>query len=220
MSLLDGQRLSLYYDKKRRQFDPLQQRLAHEHLLVDRLCSQHDGISYKLLRQEELPPRDYRVTFTGLTSIVGIDLDQLPLFEDLHVLEIHLTPGFPLEPPVCYMCTPTWHPNIQSDPGPFQGRICGNTEGFGAFYSLDELILRIGSMLSFQTYHAEMTDPFPEDEDVARWVREYGEPLGIVAQGRGIVPDWTPSADWRNKVVPEKKLRITMAPAVARTPKG
>lgn len=211
--MLDGQRLSLYYDKERRQYDPLQQRLVHEHLLVDALCASRNDIDYKLLRQEELPPRDYRVTFTGLTSIVGIDKDQLPIFEDMHVLEIHLTPGFPLEPPVCYMCTPTWHPNIQSDPGPFQGRICGNTEGFGAYYSLDELILRIGSMLAYQNYHADMTDPFPEDEDVARWVREIAEPLEIVAQGVGVAPNWTPPSNWRDLVVPEKKLRISLVSA-------
>lgn len=210
MSKLDRQRFDLYYEEKRGTYDPLQRRLAHEHLLVESLCEEHEGIDYKLLRPEQLPPLDYRITFKNLSSIVGIDDDQLPKFDDVHVLEIRMTNGYPIEPPVCYMCTDVWHPNIQSDPGPFQGRICGNTEGFGAYYSLDELILRIRAMLAYEAYHAEMSDPFPEDEDVARWVREVGEPLGIVKQGRGVLQGWTPPSNWKEMVRPEKKMRISM----------
>lgn len=210
MSQLETQRLADYYNEKRRQFDPLQQRFAHEHLLVDQLCSENDDISYKLIHEDQLPPLDYRVTFDGLRSIVSIDEDQLPVFGNDHMLEIRMTPGYPMEPPVCYMISPVWHPNIQSEPGPFEGRICGNTEGFGAYYSLDELILRIKSMLAFETYHAEMTDPYPEDENVARWVREYGEPLGIMAQGAGLAPNWEAPENWQSLVTHEQKIRISM----------
>ena len=210
MSKLNPQPLSVLYADKRPTYDPLQQRLAYEHVRVDSLCGDHEDISYKLLDPERLPPLDYRITFQDLKSIIGIDQDQFPVYGYTHVLEIRLTHGFPLEPPVCYMCTPTWHPNIQSEEGPFQGRICGNTEAFGSFYSLDELILRIRSMLSFENYHAEMSDPFPEDEDVARWVREVAEPLGMFAPEVGLTPDWSPPANWRELIVPEKKIRISM----------
>lgn len=210
MSQLETHRLADLYQEKLRQYDPLQQRLAHEHLLVDRLCSENEDISYKLIHPDQLPPLDYRITFKGLRSIVSIDQDQLPVFGGDHMLEIRMTTGYPMEPPVCYMLSPVWHPNIQSEEGPFQGRICGNTEGFGAYYSLDELILRIRAMLAYETYHAEMNDPYPEDENVARWVREYGEPLGIMAQGVGISPNWEPPKNWQSMVAHEKKIRISM----------
>lgn len=210
MSKLDSRRLSSFYLEKRSSYDPLQQRLAHEHVQVDNLCAEHDDISYKLLDPHRLPPFEYRVTFQNLKSIIGIDDRQFPVYGHTHVLELKLTPGFPLTPPVCYMCTPTWHPNIQSEAGPFQGRICGNTEAFGAFYSLDELILRVRSMLAYENYHATMTDPFPEDEDVARWVREIGEPLGMFKMELGLTPDWTPPENWQSLIVPEKKIRISM----------
>ena len=210
MSQLETNRLSVFYDAKRGQYDPLQQRLAHEHLLVDELCAEHDDIGYKLIHSDQMPPLDYQVTFTGLKSIVGIDKDQLPLYGENHMLEIRMTPGYPMEPPVCYMISKVWHPNIQSEAGPFEGRICGNTEGFGSFYSLDQLILRIRAMLAWETYHAEMTDPYPEDENVARWVREYAEPLGIVSQGLGIDHEWTLPANWKSLVTHEKKIRISM----------
>ncbi len=210
MSQLETNPLAHLYEEQRRQFDPLQQRLAHEHLLVDRLCSEYDDISYKLIHPDQLPPLDYRVSFYGLRSIASIDENQLPVFGEDHMFEIRMTPGYPMEPPVCYMISSVWHPNIQSEEGPFQGRICGNTEGFGAYYSLDELILRIRAMLAYETYHAEMKDPYPEDENVARWVREYGEPLGIVSQGVGIYPNWEAPSNWQSLVAQEKKIRISM----------
>ena len=172
MSQLDLQGIEAYYEKVGKQLDPMDQRLAREHILVDALCQSHEGIEYKLPFPEILPPRDYRLTFKHLSTIVRVDSDQLPVFGDTHVLEIHLPAGFPAEAPICYMVSETWHPNIQSDEGPYQGRICGNTEGFGAHFSLDDLILRIERMLKYEIYHAELRFPYPEDETVARWVRD------------------------------------------------
>ena len=208
MSHLDIQGLRLFYEQERNAFDPLERRLAHEHLLVAELCEQHDGIHYKVTGTGELPPRDYRITFTGLESIVAVDEDMLPIFGSTHVLEIHLPTGFPVAPPLCYMVTATWHPNIQSEEGPYQGRICGNTEGFGAYYSLDKLILRIQAMLGYEMYHAKLRFPYPEDENVARWVREYGEPLGIVRPGLGLKWDQSIPADWRKLVRRESRMKI------------
>ena len=210
MSRSDVASLALFYEERRPGFNPLQHRLANEHLLVEELSHSHVGIDYELINDTEFPPMAYRVSFKGLKSIVGIDQDQLPLFGSSHLLDIRLSADFPLEPPVCYMLTRTWHPNIQSDPGPFQGRICGNTEGFGAFYSLDRLILRIRSMLAWKSYHAEMRDPYPEDEDVARWVREVAEPLGVVAQDSGITPGWVLPTNWKELIVQESKIKISL----------
>lgn len=206
----DQQGWRLYYEKSGSRYDPLERRFMHEHLQVASLCEQDTDISYKLVQAETLPPRDYRIVFRNLRSIVSIDHEQLPVFGMDHVLEIHLPAGYPLETPIAYMVTPIWHPNIQSEPGPYQGRICGNTEGFGAFYSLDQLILRIKSMLLYESYHAEVRFPYPEDEHVARWVREYGEPLGILKAGVGIADPFVLPANWQNSIAKEQRVRIRL----------
>lgn len=210
MLRLDQQDVAAYYAQVGKQLDPLELRLAREHMLVDALCQGHAGIGYKLPFPDALPPRDYRITFTGLSSIVRVDAEMLPVFGDRHVLEIHLPSGFPAEAPICYMASEIWHPNIQADEGPYQGRICGNTEGFGAYYSLDDLILRIEAMLKYEIYHAELRFPYPEDENVARWVREYAEPLGIVKPGIGLIPDGAMPDNWNLYVRKEQKKLIRM----------
>lgn len=210
MLQLETNRLTAHYEQVSRQYDPLQRRLAHEHLLVAELCSVSKDIQFQLIDEEILPPMAYRITFENLRSIVSIDKKQLPVFGEQHMMEIRLTSGYPLEPPVCYMISQIWHPNIQSSPGPFQGRICGNTEGFGAFFSLDDLVLRVQSMLAYETYHSEMVEPYPEDEDVARWVREVGEPLEIMAKDRGLAADWELPQNWLERITTEEKIRISM----------
>jgi len=210
MLQLETNRLTAHYEQMSRQYDPLQRRLAHEHLLVAGLCDASKDIRFQLIEEDVMPPMGYRITFEDLNSIVSIDADQLPVFGKQHMMEIRLTPGYPLEPPVCYMVSQIWHPNIQSSPGPFQGRICGNTEGFGAYFSLDDLILRVQSMLAYETYHAEMVEPYPEDEDVARWIREIGEPLEIMAKDLGLASEWKPPYNWRQKINTEEKIRISM----------
>lgn len=211
MSHFDEAGIAAYYEKVGKQLDPMDQRLAREHVLVDELCAHHAGIQYKLPFPEKLPPRDYRITFTALESIVAVDSDMLPIFGDTHVMEIHLPAGYPAEAPICYMVSPIWHPNIQADEGPYQGRICGNTEGFGSHFSLDDLILRIEQMLKYEIYHAELRFPYPEDENVARWIREYAEPLGIVSPGRGLIPHGAMPENWRKHIKPEQKMRIRMS---------
>ena len=213
MSQLDYQGWKAYYDDLGKHLDPMEQRLAQEHLNVAALCEAQEGFSYKLTNPNDLPPRDYRVTFQGLKSIVAVDNDMLPVFGDTHILEMHLGTSYPVDAPVCYMATDIWHPNIQADEGPYQGRICGNTEGFGAFFSLDDLILRIAAMLKYESYHAELTYPYPEDENVARWIREYAEPLGIVKPSVGLIPEGAMPENWQRFVKQEQKLRIKLASA-------
>jgi hypothetical protein len=210
MASLDQQSIVAYYEQVGKQLDPLERRLAREHMLVDALCANHEGIHYKCIFPDQLPPRDYRITFSNLSTIVNVDQDMLPIFGDTHILEIHLPASFPTEAPVCYMVSEAWHPNIQSEQGLYQGRICGNTEGFGSHFSLDDLILRIESMLRYEIYHAELKFPYPEDENVARWVREYAEPLGIVKPGIGLIANGAMPNNWRNHVKQEQKIHIRM----------
>ncbi len=210
MAQLDSPDFAAYYEKVGRQLDPLEKRLAREHLLVEALCQNHPGIQYKLIHPNQLPPRDYRITFTGLSTIVRVDQDMLPVFAETHIMELHLPSGFPAEAPVCYMVSEVWHPNIQSEEGLYYGRICGNTEGFGSQFSLDDLILRVEGMLKYEIYHAQLRFPYPEDENVARWVREYAEPLGIVKPGIGLIAHGAMPENWRTNIKQEQKTRIIM----------
>ena len=50
----------------------------------------------------------------------------------------------------------------------------------GVLASIKDLVLRVERYLKYQMYHAQNTYPYPEDQSVAEWVREEGEPNGWV----------------------------------------
>ncbi len=50
----------------------------------------------------------------------------------------------------------------------------------GVLASLKELVLRVEMYLKYKMYHAENIYPYPEDQNVAEWVREEAEPNGWV----------------------------------------
>ena len=54
----------------------------------------------------------------------------------------------------------------------------------GVLASLKDLVLRVEQYLKYQLYHAQNTYPYPEDQNVAEWVREEGEPNGWVRFGQ------------------------------------
>ena len=176
-----------FYISKWKRFNQMEQRLAKEHLLMEEYSIVHSNVHIEPLDEDELPPTAYKVKFKKLKSIVGIGEDESPRYGYDHVMEIKIPLGYPINPAICYITTDIWHPNIQCEEGPFKGRICGNTEGFGAHFSLDELIDRVRDILSYKIYHAEYTYPYPEDETVARWVKKYAEPRGIVSKGVGLI---------------------------------
>lgn len=186
------QELKEYYRSVKPDFNPMDLRLAKEHLAVERLALKYDHIQVELPDEEYLPPRVFRLILDPVPGIVGIREDKSPIYGNRHVLEIKIPANYPIEAPVCRMATDIWHPNIQSEDGPMKGRICGNTEGFGAFYSLDRMVVRICEMISYKRYLSEFKFPYPEDETVARWVQRYAEPRGIVKKGVGILTGEVP----------------------------
>jgi|GEM_PF-2056452 hypothetical protein len=205
---LDGKGWRSHYDEIGGRFDPLDRRLMHEHLLLIDLMESDDDLDCGVIEAETIPPRAYRIVFRNLPTFVNIQPDQSPVLASEHVMELHLPVGYPIDAPVCYMVSAAWHPNIQHETGPYQGRICGNTEGFGSFFSLDDLVLRVRSMLRYETYHAEMRFPYPEDEHVARWVREVAEPMGWVKAGRGIsLPIEWPQG-WQSMLKTENRMKV------------
>lgn len=184
----DASKWEAYYQSRWKRLDPMEQRLAREHVSLISLTERDVNLRFEILSRRNVLPREFRVFFSRCESIIGVRKDQRPVFGDEHVLEVLIPTRFPVEAPLCYVRSPIWHPNIQCQPGPFQGRICGNNDRFGSLFSLDQLILRVRSILSYKVYHAEHSYPYPEDPMVAKWVRLYGEPAGIVAKGKGILP--------------------------------
>jgi len=165
--------------------NPRKKRLAQEHMGLDKICKNMNHISYEL-GARKFPPDTYLVHYNVL-SIQGIDKNQNPIYGNKHTVEIKIPLNYPMEAVQCYMKTPIWHPNIKSK-GVHKGRICSNTKRFGKNYNIGLLVQRIGEILAYQNYHAINTPPFPEDETVARWVREYAEPKGFINPEKGLIP--------------------------------
>ena len=70
-----------------------------------------------------------------------------------------------------------WHPNIRFF-GNFAGRVCINMAD--TYTSLLWGVERVASYLRYETYHALLEPPYPEDLQVAAWVIRQGEPKGWV----------------------------------------
>jgi ubiquitin-protein ligase len=192
--------------------NPRENRLAKEHQLVDDFCKQSNLIGYEGFKRKGGMPPDRYLFHYKLRSIVGINDDQSPIYGDKHIAEIIISPEFPLGgQPACKMKTPVWHPNIKFD-GRFAGKICINAESLGSWHTLDMLAERIGEMLQYKNYHAEHTEPYPEDARVAEWVRTYAEPRGIVNKAKKVYTDDRPlleaSEEWLNSR--KKKVQITL----------
>lgn len=176
------------YNKLR---DPRDKRLAREHELIDELCGRSSKISYEIVKQVPgFPPEGYKIIYRDIRSIVGTNPDDSPVYRTHHEAEIIFPPAYPGADgaPRCRMLTDTWHPNIRSKE-PAKGRICINSKALGAWHTLDMLTMRIGQMLQYRNYHALDEDPWPEDAEVARWVREYAEPHGVVDKAKKIYTD-------------------------------
>lgn len=171
--------------------DPRDIRLAKDHEKLDELCRCSTKISYEILKQPPgLPPSEYKIIFRNVKSITGIKSDGSPKYGLLHELKLSFPPAYPGAEgaPKCVMLTDIWHPNIRSKE-PAKGRVCINSKDLGAWHTLELLVMRLGAMLQYKNYHALDEDPWPEDADVARWVRETAEPRGIVDKKKGIYVD-------------------------------
>ena len=193
--------------------NPRDNRLALEHQLLRALCNQSEVISYTAVeRKGALPPEKYLISYK-LKSIISIDNDQNPVFGYNHQAVITIPPEFPLGgQPICYMKTSLWHPNIKYS-GHYAGRICINAQALGHWHTLDMLVLRIGQMLQYKNYHAINIQPYPEDAEVARWVREYAEPNDIVNREKRIFIDDTPLINPEDTSKPEdirSKIKLSI----------
>ena len=166
-------------------------RLWKEWKELDTLCSKRKetaanprqpSISY-IIRKKNIMglPTEYEIWYR-VRSIIGVQdtkPPREPIFGNLHKMSIILPNNYPSADgnPIFSFITDIWHPNIRNS-GSFKGKVCLTIKEMGVLASIKDLVLRVERYLKYQLYHAQNTYPYPEDQNVAEWVREEGEPNG------------------------------------------
>ena len=172
-------------------------RLWKEWKELDTLCAKRKAssvnprqpsLSYIIRRKNVMGlPTEYEIWYR-VKSIVGVKgntIPREPIFGYLHKMSIVLPNNYPSADgnPIFTFRTDIWHPNIRYS-GSFKGHVCLTIKEMGVLASLKDLVLRVEQYLKYQLYHAQNTYPYPEDQNVAEWVREEGEPNGWVRFGQ------------------------------------
>ena len=186
---------------------PRMRRLRADQLLMQELDSRSDLISVRsITARPNLPAERYVVTFK-CKSIVDVDRQGNPKFDNHHQVEIYLHNQYPQRWPGMKWLTPIWHPNINH----LNGSVCIDAAWWTASRSLDRLVVMLGEMLQWKNFHDDPTKPpFPWDPEAARWSREY----------RKKHPNAFP-VDHRELLRPERvKMRQATGAAPAKAPQG
>src|SRR5207237_6360069 len=113
-----------------------------------------------------MPTEIYRFTYNlrGLYVSPGGEI----LERDVHLLEVNLTLGYPRRAPQCRMLTPVFHPNFDDS------MVCIG-DFWAASEGLDDLIIRIGRMISYQEYNTKS----PLNGLAAKWAAQNSHLLPI-----------------------------------------
>jgi ubiquitin-protein ligase len=106
-----------------------------------------------------LPPEIYR--FQYLLRGLYVAADGAILERNEHLLEVNLSLGYPRRAPQCRMLTPVFHPNFDDS------SVCIG-DFWAASESLDDLIVRIGRMISYQEYNTKS----PLNGLAAKWAAQ------------------------------------------------
>lgn len=116
-----------------------------------------------------LPPELYRFQY----SLRGLYVapDGAILERDEHLLEVNLSLGYPRRAPQCRMLTPVFHPNFD-DASVCVGDFWAASEG------LDDLVVRIGRMISYQEYNTKS----PLNGLAAKWAAQNAHLLPVDPQ--------------------------------------
>jgi len=132
-----------------------------------------------------IPPEIYRFTYNIRGLYVAPDGNILE--RNIHVLEVNLSLGYPRRAPQCRMLTPVFHPNFDD------AMVCIG-DFWAASEGLDDLVIRIGRMISYQEYNTKS----PLNGLAAKWA----------AQNTGLLP-----IDTRSIAPPSSGSEKTEAPA-------
>ena len=106
-----------------------------------------------------MPPEVYRFKYSikGLFVSPTGDIQE----RDVHYLEVNLSLGYPRRAPQCRMLTPVFHPNFDDS------TVCIG-DFWAASEGLDDLIIRIGRMISYQEYNTKS----PLNGLAAKWAEQ------------------------------------------------
>lgn len=201
-------------------------RLFQEWKELDALCEKRKkqgpnpfkpSLSYIIRRKNAVGlPTEFEIWYR-CKSIVGVEDTEpprKPIFGNLHKMSIVLPNNYPSADgnPVFTFISDVWHPNIRYS-GSFKGHVCLTIKEMGVLASIKDLVLRVERYLKYLMYHAQNTYPYPEDQGVAEWVREEGEPNGWVkfAQDEAEEPPKpvTPEAPSAEEQ-PKKKMKLSI----------
>jgi len=123
---------------------------------------QHRLAGWSLIRMvgtAGLPPELYR--FQYLIRGLYVAPDGAILERSDHLLEVNLSLGYPRRAPQCRMLTPVFHPNFDDS------SVCIG-DFWAASESLDDLVIRIGRMISYQEYNTKS----PLNGLAAKWAAQ------------------------------------------------
>lgn len=113
-----------------------------------------------------MPPELYRFQYFIRGLYVAPDGSILERNE--HLLEVNLSLGYPRRAPQCRMLTPVFHPNFDDS------SVCIG-DFWAASESLDDLIIRIGRMISYQEYNTKS----PLNGLAAKWAAQNSSLLPV-----------------------------------------
>jgi ubiquitin-protein ligase len=113
-----------------------------------------------------MPPELYR--FQYLIRGLYVAPDGSILERNDHLLEVNLSLGYPRRAPQCRMLTPVFHPNFDDS------SVCIG-DFWAASESLDDLIIRIGRMISYQEYNTKS----PLNGLAAKWAAQNSSLLPV-----------------------------------------
>ena len=161
-----------------------------------------------------IPPEIYRFTY-NIRGLYVTGAGEI-LERDIHLLEVNLSLGYPRRAPQCRMLTPVFHPNFDD------ATVCIG-DFWAASEGLDDLIIRIGRMISYQEYNTKS----PLNGLAAKWAAQNAKLLPIDA--RSISPPSegapqitqvpqvsTPVAD--GAVLQAEPLQVEAAPTTGANP--
>ena len=170
-------------------------RLLSEWERIDEYCQRSKDVFYTIRNTTPhglpiLYEIEYHVnSFCGVNPPDGQGL-RTPLEADRFLMNIYIPLDYPninsdlnfkfLQKDINQNVIPhPWHPNIKYE-GDFAGRVCLSRDLYGSYTGLATYIERVYEYLTYEEYHAIEVQPFPEDLEVAKWVREQGEPQGWI----------------------------------------
>jgi ubiquitin-protein ligase len=169
-------------------------KLDHE-LLTTRF---RDWPLIKITGTAGMPPEVYQITYhlRGLYVAGNGDIVE----REEHTMEVNLSLGYPRRPPHCRMLTPIFHPNFDAS------SVCIG-DFWAASEGLDDLIVRVGRMISYQEYNTKS----PLNGLAAKWAAQHPELVPV--DDREIAPPSAEAASVPAEVAPAEQAAAAPEPA-------